>query len=348
MALEACGFIKEVTGSSTIKNLTYEIKGIKSIVIDAYDDLTFENVDVYGDVLLSDNNVAGYLVYADAGDYTVTFKGCESRVNYSDDAATHYGAHFIAYYPLGKNVKFVFQDCVISGTMELGRSAALFGNSSGGISDWGKNVAVDNLTIKNVIKSFNASYPAGIISWGNDAKKFESSLSSAIKYEDAGELITLSGDLNASISENKISVSSVPAGTSTIELYALPDISYVNEDSSSSTGYKRYMHRSWTIEIQSISSASLPVEFDVSNIYSCDESYDAIPSGTSHCSSFTEGDKVIYYIANTEPSYDHAYFGTADSDTEAFTPRENKVDRIKAYLLTAKNSAGEIVGVKSI
>ena len=163
---EECGLILEVS-DAVFKDLDYYMSGIKSLVLSVKGETSFQNVDVYGDITLIDNNVAGYMVYAeDTDEYDIVFDSCTSYANYDDPEGTHYGAHFVAYYPLNTNVKFSFTDCSVEGQFFSGRSGVLFGNSSQ-IASWGKNVEVKNLIINGEITSIQYNYPAGIISWGN-------------------------------------------------------------------------------------------------------------------------------------------------------------------------------------
>ena len=79
-----CGLILEVS-DAVFKDLDYHMTGVKSLVLSVKGETTFQNVDVYGDITLTDNNVAGYMVYAeDTDEYDIVFDSCTSYANYDD------------------------------------------------------------------------------------------------------------------------------------------------------------------------------------------------------------------------------------------------------------------------
>ena len=336
----ACGLILEVNGPSVIKNLEYRMVGIKSLVLYSKDSLVFEDVDATGSVELEDSNVGAYLVYpSGSGEYTVSFIGCESAVDYTDDGS-RYGSHFIAYYPLNYSVKFVFEDCIVSGSSAVSRAGVLFGNSSE-FASWGKNVTVKNLIISGEILSTDATFPAGIISWDNGTGVV-SAADQAILGEVTGEenVRTLPTDLLATCKDGTITITSCPEGATALELMARPNINYVNNVGGK---LESTMHRSWTIPIQTLT--PVPQTIDVSMYYTCDESYVGLPAGTEHCASFTEDDKTIFYVANTEPYYENAYFG---SGMPNFTKDEDGIVKVSGFQLVARDGNGDIVGICSL
>ena len=337
-ATEACGFILSVNGASAIKNLVFEMNGIKSIVLSTYADLTFENVTTTGNVELIDNNVAGFLVYAESAtdSYTITFERCVSAVNYIDDG-THYGSHFYAYYPLTTKASFVFRDCTVTGSSRLSRAGVLFGNSSQ-ISTWGKNVTVENLVIEGEIYSTDSAYPAGIISWGK-VDGYE--ISEGVVGNDN---IVTAEPIQAEREGDKIKFIAPYDKADTFDLFALPNILYVNSDSSASTGWKSGMHRSYSVLLGNYPKSE---EIDVSMYGFCDESYAELPDGLDNLESFESGEKTLFYVANTEKSsYEHAYFGSSDK-SNVFTKDSDGIADSVPYRLVALDAEGNIIGVKS-
>lgn len=342
-ALEACGLIMSATNAE-FRNLDFHTTGIKALVVNGYGSVTFDNVDVYGEIDLIDNNVAGYLIYA-RGESKVCFTGCTSYANYTDTDGTHYGAHFLAYYPLGSTVTVSFVDCTIEGNFLAGRAAALVGNSSQ-ISVWGDNVSVENLVINGDIKSYDNRYPAGIVSWGTGAETYNN----AVKDKTAinGSLETLSDSISSSISEDG-SLSFEWTGTGSVDHFrvlGMADIKYLEGEEYVA------MHRTWSLVMDDQDGVyqSCPEGgVDISHDFVVDETYEQLPENADGFMTFTvQGGEETYtchYIPNNEPySYDHAYLGTIVSGT-GIQKDEDGAAPFQSFSVTAYDSEGAVIGI---
>lgn len=339
---EECGLILEVS-DAVFKDLDYYMTGIKSLVLSVKGESTFQNVDVYGDITLIDNNVAGYMVYAeDTDEYDIVFDSCTSYANYDDPEGTHYGAHFVAYYPLNTNVKFFFTDCSVEGQFFSGRSGVLFGNSSQ-IASWGKNVEVKNLIINGEITSIQYNYPAGIISWGN-----VSAYDNMLKESTQGveNLKTLEDNIELTNAGGKIKFSAKGSSSEDIarfKISGLSNIFYVNGIEGS---YETSMHRTWTFTLAEVEDSSS--ELDFSNYVVVDASYAQLPEGQESFASFENSEgEICYYIENNEPDYEYAYFGSP-SPTGAFTKDDDGKVKFGHFAVSAYDAAGNLIGYKSI
>lgn len=337
----ACGLVLSLSGETEIKNLVYQMSGIKALVLASDADITFTNVTATGNIELSDNNVAPFLVYPSRTTGTITFTRCISDVDFTDNGS-HYGAHFIAYYPYnvktaGTGEQIYFNDCTITGSSILGRAGVLLGNSSQ-ISLWGNNIHVDNLVIEGDIISTDSNNPAGIISWGSQVDQYDSVIDSEVTGKE--HVYTLENDLTAVLSSNSITISNVPEGTSALVLYGLPNIYYLLSDSVWG------MHRSWTIELARKTS-DFTSSIDVSAYYACDSSYANLPKGQEALSSFDDDGKTVFYISNSDTSgYVNAYFGSTSGNS--FTKDEDGLIKINTYVLTALDSDGKVIGSKRL
>ncbi len=342
-ALKACGLIMKATDAE-FRNLDFHTTGIKALVVDGYGSVTFDNVDVYGEIELIDNNVAGYLVYANR-EASVRFNGCTSYANYIDTDGTHYGAHFLAYYPLGSNVTISFVDCTVEGDFLAGRAAALVGNSSQ-ISSWGDNVSVENLVINGDIKSYDNRYPAGIVSWGTGAEKYNNAV--ADETNKNGALETLSDNISSSISEDG-RLSFAWTGTESVDHFrvlGMADIKYLE-----GTDYVA-MHRTWSLVMDDQDGVyqSCPEGgVDISHDFVVDETYEQLPENADGFMTFTvQGGEETYtchYIPNNEPySYDHAYLGTIVSGT-GIQKDEDGAAPFQSFSVTAYDSEGAVIGI---
>lgn len=341
-SIEECGLILEVS-DAVFKDLDYYMTGIKSLVLFVNGETTFQNVDVYGDITLIDNNVAGYMVYADdADEYDIVFDSCTSYANYDDPEGTHYGAHFVAYYPLNTNVKFFFTDCSVEGQFFSGRSGVLFGNSSQ-IASWGKNVGVKNLIINGEITSIQYNYPAGIISWGN-VSEYDNMLKESTQGVE--NLKTLGDNIELTNAGGKIKFSAKDSSSEDIarfKISGLSNIFYVNGIEGS---YETSMHRTWTFTLAEVEDSSS--ELDFSNYVVVDASYAQLPEGQESFASFTNSDgEICYYIENNEPDYEYAYFGSP-SPTGAFTKDDDGKVKFGHFAVSAYDAAGNLIGYKSI
>lgn len=339
---EECGLILEVA-DAVFKDLDYYMTGIKSLVLSVKGETSFQNVDVYGDITLIDNNVAGYMVYAeDTDEYGIVFDSCTSYANYDDPEGTHYGAHFVAYYPLNTNVKFFFTDCSVEGQFFSGRSGVLFGNSSQ-IASWGKNVEVKNLIINGEITSIQYNYPAGIISWGN-----VSAYDNMLKESTQGveNLKTLEDNIELTNAGGKIKFSAKGSSSEDIarfKISGLSNIFYVNGIEGS---YETSMHRTWTFTLAEVEDSSS--ELDFSNYVVVDASYAQLPEGQESFASFENSEgEICYYIENNEPDYEYAYFGSP-SPTGAFTKDDDGKVKFGHFAVSAYDAAGNLIGYKSI
>lgn len=342
-ALEACGLIMNATNAEFL-NLDFHTTGIKALVVNGFGSVTFDNVDVYGEIELIDNNVAGYLIYA-RGESTVSFTGCTSYANYTDTDGTHYGAHFLAYYPLGSTVTIAFTDCTIEGDFLAGRAAALVGNPSQ-ISSWGYNVSVENLVINGDIKSYDNRYPAGIISWGTGAETYNNAVEGKTKIN--GSLKTLSDSISSSISEDG-RLSFEWTGTGSVDHFrvlGMADIKYLDDEEYVA------MHRTWSLVIDEQDGVyqSCPEGgVDISHDFVVDETYVQLPVDADGFMTFTvQGGEETYtchYIPNNEPySYDHAYLGTFTSST-TIDRDEDGAAPFQSFSVTAYDSEGAVIGI---
>lgn len=339
---EECGLILEVS-DAVFKDLDYYMTGIKSLVLSVKGETTFQNVDVYGDITLIDNNVAGYMVYAqDTDEYDIVFDSCTSYANYDDPEGTHYGAHFVAYYPLNTNVKFFFTDCSVEGQFFSGRSGVLFGNSSE-IASWGKNVKVKNLIINGEITSIQYNYPAGIISWGN-----VSAYDDMLKESTQGveNLKTLEDNIELTNAGGKIKFSAKGSSSEDIARFKISGLSNIFYVNGSEGSYETSMHRTWTFTLAEVEDSSS--ELDFSNYVVVDASYALLPEGQESFASFENSDgEICYYIENNEPDYEYAYFGSP-SPTGAFTKDDDGKVKFGHFAVSAYDAAGNLIGYKSI
>lgn len=342
-ALEACGLIMNATDAE-FRNLDFHTTGIKALVVNGYGSVTFDNVDVYGEIELIDNNVAGYLIYA-RGESTVSFTECTSYANYTDTDGTHYGAHFLAYYPLDSNVTISFVDCTVEGDFLAGRAAALVGNSSQ-ISSWGNNVSVENLVINGDIKSYDNRYPAGIISWGTGAEIYNNVVEDKTTIN--GTLETLSDNISSSISEDG-HLSFEWTGSGSVDHFrvlGMADIKYLD-----GTDYVA-MHRTWSLVMDDQDGVYQKCpggEIDISHDFVVDESYKQLPVDADGFMTFTIQDEeetyTCHYIPNNEPySYDHAYLGTFTSST-TIDRDEDGAAPFQSFSVTAYDSEGAVIGI---
>lgn len=340
-ALKACGLIMKATDAE-FRNLDFHTTGIKALVVDGYGSVTFDNVDVYGEIELIDNNVAGYLVYANR-EASVRFNGCTSYANYIDTDGTHYGAHFLAYYPLGSNVTISFVDCTVEGDFLAGRAAALVGNPSQ-ISSWGDNVSVENLVINGDIKSYDNRYPAGIVSWGTGAETYNNAVEDKTTIK--GSLDTLSDSISSSISEDG-RLSFAWTGTESVDHFrvlGMADIKYLEGEDYV------VMHRTWSLVMDDQDGVyqSCPGGgIDISHDFVVDESYDPLPEDAEGFMTFTvqDGEYTCHYIPNNEPySYDHAYLGTFTSST-TIDRDEDGAAPFQSFSVTAYDSEGAVIGI---
>lgn len=340
-ALEACGLVMKATDAE-FRNLDFHTTGIKALVVDGYGSVTFDNVDVYGEIELIDNNVAGYLVYANR-EASVRFNGCTSYANYIDTDGTHYGAHFLAYYPLGPNETISFVDCTVEGDFLAGRAAALVGNSSQ-ISSWGDNVSVENLVINGDIKSYDSRYPAGIVSWGAGAETYNNAVKDKTIIN--GALETLSDNISSSISEDG-RLSFAWTGTESVDHFrvlGMADIKYLE-----GTNYVA-MHRTWSLVMDDQDGVyqSCPGGgIDISHDFVVDETYEQLPEDAEGFMTFTiqDGEYTCHYIPNNEPySYDHAYLGTIVSGT-GIQKDEDGAAPFQSFSVTAYDSEGAVIGI---
>ena len=340
-ALKACGLIMKATDAE-FRNLDFHTTGIKALVVDGYGSVTFDNVDVYGEIELIDNNVAGYLVYANR-EASVRFNGCTSYANYIDTDGTHYGAHFLAYYPLGSNETISFVDCTVEGDFLAGRAAALVGNPSQ-ISSWGGNVSVENLVINGDIKSYDNRYPAGIISWGTGAETYNNAVEDKTTIN--GSLETLSDSISSSISEDG-RLSFAWTGTESVDHFrvlGMADIKYLE-----GTDYVA-MHRTWSLvmdEQDGFYQSCPEGGVDISHDFVVDESYEPLPEDAEGFMTFTvqDGEYTCHYIPNNEPySYGHAYLGTIVSGT-VIQKDEDGAAPFQSFSITAYDSEGAVIGI---
>lgn len=342
-ALEACGLIMNATNAE-FRNLDFHTTGIKALVVNGYGSVTFDNVDVYGEIDLIDNNVAGYLIYA-RGESTVSFTECTSYANYTDTDGTHYGAHFLAYYPLDSNVTISFVDCTVEGDFLAGRAAALVGNSSQ-ISSWGNKVSVENLVINGDIKSYDNRYPAGIVSWGTDAQSYNEEARDKTKIN--GRLETLSDNIRSSISEDG-HLSFEWTGSGSVDHFrvlGMADIKYLD-----GTDYVA-MHRTWSLVMDDQDGVYQKCPgggIDISHDFVVDESYKQLPVDADGFMTFTIQDEeetyTCHYIPNNEPySYDHAYLGTFTSST-TIDRDEDGAAPFQSFSVTAYDSEGAVIGI---
>lgn len=339
---EECGLILEVS-DAVFKDLDYYMSGIKSLVLSVKGETSFQNVDVYGDITLIDNNVAGYMVYAeDTGEYDIVFDSCTSYANYDDPEGTHYGAHFVAYYPLNTNVKFSFTDCSVEGQFFSGRSGVLFGNSSQ-IASWGKNVEVKNLIINGEITSIQYNYPAGIISWGN-----VSAYDNMLKENTQGveNLKTLEDNIELANDGGKIKFSAKGSSSEEIARFSVSGLSNIFYVNGIEGAYETSMHRTWTFTLAEIEASS--GELDFSNCVVVDASYAQLPEKQEAFASFVNSDgEICYYIENNEADYEYAYFGSP-SATGAFTKDDDGKVKFGHFAVSAYDAAGNLIGYKSI
>ena len=341
--LKACGLIMKATDAE-FRNLDFHTTGIKALVVDGYGSVTFDNVDVYGEIELIDNNVAGYLVYANR-EASVRFNGCTSYANYIDTDGTHYGAHFLAYYPLGSNVTISFVDCTVEGDFLAGRAAALVGNPSQ-ISSWGDNVSVENLVINGDIKSYDNRYPAGIVSWGTGAETYNDAVEDKTTIN--GSLETLSDSISSSISEDG-HLSFKWEGSGSVDHFrvlGMADIKYLE-----GTDYVA-MHRTWSLvmdEQDGVYQSCPEGGVDISHDFVVDETYEQLPENADGFMTFTvQGGEETYtchYIPNNEPySYGHAYLGTIVSGT-GIQKDEDGAAPFQSFSVTAYDSEGAVIGI---
>lgn len=339
---EECGLILEVS-DAVFKDLDYYMTGIKSLVLSVKGETSFQNVDVYGDITLIDNNVAGYMVYAeDTDEYDIVFDSCTSYANYDDPEGTHYGAHFVAYYPLNTNVKFSFTDCSVEGQFFSGRSGVLFGNSSQ-IASWGKNVEVKNLIINGEITSIQYNYPAGIISWGN-----VSAYDNMLKENTQGveNLKTLEDNIELANDGGKIKFSAKGSSSEEIARFSVSGLSNIFYVNGIEGAYETSMHRTWTFTLAEIEASS--GELDFSNCVVVDASYAQLPEKQEAFASFVNSDgEICYYIENNEADYEYAYFGSP-SATGAFTKDDDGKVKFGHFAVSAYDAAGNLIGYKSI
>lgn len=339
---EECGLILEVS-DAVFKDLDYYMSGIKSLVLSVKGETSFQNVDVYGDITLIDNNVAGYMVYAeDTDEYDIVFDSCTSYANYDDPEGTHYGAHFVAYYPLNTNVKFSFTDCSVEGQFFSGRSGVLFGNSSQ-IASWGKNVEVKNLIINGEITSIQYNYPAGIISWGN-----VSAYDNMLKENTQGveNLKTLEDNIELANDGGKIKFSAKGSSSEEIARFSVSGLSNIFYVNGIEGAYETSMHRTWTFTLAEIEASS--GELDFSNCVVVDASYAQLPEKQEAFASFVNSDgEICYYIENNEADYEYAYFGSP-SATGAFTKDDDGKVKFGHFAVSAYDAAGNLIGYKSI
>ena len=341
-SIEECGLILEVS-DAVFKDLDYYMTGIKSLVLSVKGETTFQNVDVYGDITLIDNNVAGYMVYAeDTDEYDIVFDSCTSYANYDDPEGTHYGAHFVAYYPLNNNVKFSFTDCSVEGQFFSGRSGVLFGNSSQ-IASWGKNVEVKNLIINGEITSIQYNYPAGIISWGN-----VSAYDNMLKENTQGveNLKTLEDNIELTNDGGNIKFSAKGSSSEDIARFKISGLSNIFYVNGSEGSYVTTMHRTWTFTLAEIEDSS--GELDFSNYVVVDASYAQLPEGQEAFTSFKNSDgETCFFVENNEPDYKYAYFGSSDKNG-VFTKDDDGKVKFGHFAVSAYDAAGNLIGYKSI
>lgn len=339
---EECGLILEVS-DAVFKDLDYYMTGIKSLVLSVKGETSFQNVDVYGDITLIDNNVAGYMVYAkDTDEYDIVFDSCTSYANYDDPEGTHYGAHFVAYYPLNNNVKFSFTDCSVEGQFFSGRSGVLFGNSSR-IASWGKNVEVKNLVINGEITSIQYNYPAGIISWGNVSEYDDELKKSTTGTEN---LKTFEDNIELTNYEGKIKFSAKGSSSEEIARFSVSGLSNIYYVNGSEGSYVTTMHRTWTFTLAEVEGPS--DELDSSKYVVVDASYKQLPEGQEFFTSFQNSeDETCYYVGNNEPDYQYAYFGSSDKNG-AFTKDDDGKVKFGHFAVSAYDAAGNLIGYKSI
>lgn len=339
---EECGLILEVS-DAVFKDLDYYMTGIKSLVLSVKGETSFQNVDVYGDITLIDNNVAGYMVYAeDTDEYDIVFDSCTSYANYDDPEGTHYGAHFVAYYPLNTNVKFSFTDCSVEGQFFSGRSGVLFGNSSQ-IASWGKNVEVKNLIINGEITSIQYNYPAGIISWGNVSEYDDKLKKSTTGTEN---LKTFEDNIELTNDGGKIKFSAKGSSSEEIARFSVSGLSNIFYVNGIEGAYETSMHRTWTFTLAEIEASS--GELDFSNYVVVDASYAQLPEKQEAFASFENSDgEICYYIENNESDYEYAYFGSP-SATGAFTKDDDGKVKFGHFAVSAYDAAGNLIGYKSI
>ena len=339
---EECGLILEVS-DAVFKDLDYYMTGIKSLVLSVKGETSFQNVDVYGDITLIDNNVAGYMVYAeDTDEYDIVFDSCTSYANYDDPEGTHYGAHFVAYYPLNNNVKFSFTDCSVEGQFFSGRSGVLFGNSSR-IASWGKNVGVKNLVINGEITSIQYNYPAGIISWGNVSEYDDELKKSTMGTEN---LKTFEDNIELTNDEGKIKFSAKGSSSEEIARFSVSGLSNIYYVNGSEGSYVTTMHRTWTFTLAEVEGPS--DELDFSKYVVVDASYEQLPEGQEFFTSFQNSEgETCYYVGNNEPDYKYAYFGSSDK-TGAFTKDDDGKVKFGHFAVSVYDAAGNLIGYKSI
>ena len=122
-----------------IKNLDFHTTGFKALVYQSsYEKpLTFNNVDVYGEMNGADSNVGPFIIYLNYNS-TLTFQDCDNYANIIDlEGGGHYGAAFIGAYPLTNLDKtevggsVIMDNCHNYGTLFFGKWAAfIFGNAN--------------------------------------------------------------------------------------------------------------------------------------------------------------------------------------------------------------------------
>ncbi len=119
----------QTLGNGSISNLDFHTSGLKALgfQIGTNAVFTFNNVDVYGQMLGVDTNVGPYVVFVGAGS-NVTFTGCDNHADITDtEGGEHYGSAFIGgYYYKGEAPTVTFTDCNNYGDIFFGKYAALF------------------------------------------------------------------------------------------------------------------------------------------------------------------------------------------------------------------------------
>ena len=200
------GLFKEVRGTVTIRNLTYDLTNCDStpwaadvapLIYQASGsdaDILIENVTIKGTHTVDSNNGPFVMNEFLGANSTLTLKDCEMAASLSGDG---YNACFIGWQTNTSGAHIVLDSCKVSGELTCPRASIVTANGSNAAKRTyeykGTNVLSGTVRGTSVAKYFTAVSET-------DKTSFESEAEAAFTEEDAGALFVGQDDANLAIS----------------------------------------------------------------------------------------------------------------------------------------------------
>lgn len=202
----ANGIFKQVSGSVTIKNLTYDVtnlsyssaypKDLTGLVYEATGtntSLRFEGVTITGKHSVDSNN-GPFIMNESMTNGSIVFDGCEMAASLSGDG---YNACFIGWQTNASGASITLKDCVVSGELVCPRASIVVANGTNAgartYSYEGKNALTGTVRGTTLAKFFTA------VSEANHAG-LESAAEAAFAVEEGGKLFVGQDDSSLAIS----------------------------------------------------------------------------------------------------------------------------------------------------